>query len=182
MFYGIFVKRLLNELRRLERLESKNKFILDVNPIAFYDGNKPPTRFHNTPFIDRFHEKDTFTFQGRILPQTEPYCRAAFPLQISIPPEHPFKPPDVTILDSIYHPHINELGKDCCCWSFKPTEPFWMRPSLTDIITVVLRLIDTGPDYDHICNCQCAEEYQNDYETFYKKALELTLSYGRPRC
>ena len=57
------------------------------------------------------------------------------------------------------------------------------RPTtrLIDIIDNIISSIDDRPDYIHSLNKECSEEYRNDFNTFYKKALEMTLSYGRPR-
>jgi ubiquitin-conjugating enzyme E2 T len=126
-----------------------------------------------------FYGTNTAVIQGRILPKTEPYCHASFLIEIRLPSEYPFKEPYVTIRDPIYHPNIDESGRHCCCWGFSQYEGYTPTTLLADIIEGVIRVID-NPDCSHSCNLQC-QEYQNDYQTFYKKALKLTLLYGRPR-
>jgi ubiquitin-protein ligase len=164
----------------LEGWELQNKFILDVNPMELFSSNKPPPRFNKTTMIPRFHEKGTIVIQGRILPQTEPYCRASFLLEIKLPPGYPYKPSEIIFLDPIYHPNVDESGKNCSSWGY-PDEKFIAATTLVKIIENIIRIIDSVPDYGHSDNHQCAREHQFDYQTFYAKALERTLSYGRPR-
>jgi hypothetical protein len=53
--------------------------------------------------------------------------------------------------------------------------------SLTAIIEIVIRVIENAPDYYHILNHEFVQEYWNDYQIFYGKALRLKLVYGRSR-
>ncbi len=120
--------------------------------------------------------------QGRILPQTEPYCRASFLIEIALPREYPFKCPEITFLDPIYHPNVEESGK-CCCCSFGFGDPKSYKPTvaLSKIITTIIEMIDSPVTRQQGHNQERLAEYHNNYETFCKKALESTLSYGRPR-
>lgn len=168
------------ELHKLEQLESENKFILDENPIALFGCKKVPPRFNSTVPIQPLYVKDINRFQGRILPQSDPYCRASFLVQVKLPEKYPFERPEITFLDPIYHLNVDERGRHCCCWfygdgNFKPTTP------VAKIIKSVIQVIDHSQDYGHTSNFECADEVKNHYEIFYKKALENTLSYGRPR-
>jgi ubiquitin-protein ligase len=86
--------------------------------------------------------------------------------------------PEVIFLDPIYHPAIRKDGHCCCCFfkkSYRPTTP------LVDLIRSILNTIDNS-DLKHCCSdFVLADEYHNNYEQFYEKALEYTLKYGRPR-
>jgi ubiquitin-protein ligase len=146
--------------------------------MAIFGSNKALSRSDNMAV--HFYETNTVVIHGRILPKTEPYCRASFLIEIRLRPEYPFKELDVTIRDPIYHPNVDESGRHCCCWGFSQYEAFKPTTPLADFIEAVIRVID-NPDCSHSCNPQCTQEYQNDYQTFYKKALKLTLLYGRPR-
>jgi ubiquitin-protein ligase len=178
-------KRLLSELQDLEQWESENTFILHANPIAFVGNSQPPARFNNTTTIQRFHRKDDMVIIGRVLPKSEPYCRASFLIAMTLSNEYPFKPPGVAILDPIYHPRVITPDKGCCCWDFLCPEGRWsVTTSLKDVVKAVIRVIDNIDslnEHSHCVNNECDEEYRNNYQMFYEKALELTLSYGRPR-
>jgi len=122
------------------------------------------------------------TIQGRILPQTEPYCRASFLVEITLSHEYPFKEPEVLFLDPISHPHIHDWGGYCRHYSNTGSyEPYKQTTSLSDFIMGVINIIDSEPGFRYCSDPGRIAEYQRDYQTFYKKALELTLSYGRPR-
>jgi ubiquitin-protein ligase len=180
--YTISRKRMLTEFRKLEQLECENKFILHAHPMELFGGNKLPPRFNNTTMTPPRHKEGTLIIQGRILPQREPYCRASFLIQIMLPEEFPFRCPQVMFLDPIYHPLVEESGNCCGCScgfgfgdSYKPTT------SVTDIVVTIMKIIDSDISSPDSHNPQRMAEYHEDYQTFCKKALESTLSYGRPR-
>ena len=169
------------ELDKLERLESENKFILDVGLLKCSNDNILPERFNGTTIAKPLDTLDLFTFYGRIFLQTEPYCQASFLIEIKLPQEYPFKEPEITFLDRIYHPIVHESGRICIDWSFTETESYSPRMFVADIIDAIVGMIDNSPNKWYVVNQKCFHEYKNDYPTFYNKALELTLSFGRPR-
>jgi ubiquitin-protein ligase len=128
----------------------------------------------------RYTTQNSRVIQGRILPQSEPYFQTSLLVRIILPPEYPFKVPDIFIIDSIYHPNVSELGEHCCCWGFSSITGFRPTISLAEIINTVVHVID-HPDCTHSINAECSQEYQNDYKTFYQKALKVTLLHRRPR-
>lgn len=174
-------RRLSSEIKLLECLEFENKIIIDVNPLKPFDNQKVPPRFNNTTITQRLDAADMYRFQVRILPQTEPYCRASFLIEIRLPQEYPFKEPDIMFLDPIYHPSIDESGKYCSCKRSNRDESYNLLTMLVEMIEDLICTIDNSPEDHRNHNYECSVEYQNDYQTFYRKALELTLSYGRPR-
>ena len=174
----------LNRTLKLQQLEFQNKFILDNNPMISFSNSYPPPRFNNTTSNSTVQcRKQIYVIQGRILPQSEPYCHASFLIEIKLPPEYPFKAPEVIFLDPIYHPNVDESGRHCCCWGISCDETWKPTTPLTDLILAVIHIIDNKPDPGHCIGTgsQLMEEYQSNYLKFYKKALEHTLSYGRPR-
>ncbi len=174
-------RRIYREIRKLERLESENKIIIDVNPLISFGNEQVPPHFNNTTIIERLDATNRYTFQARILPQTEPYCQASFLIEITLPPEYPFRGPKIIFLDPIYHPSIDESGRLCCDWGFFSDGNYKPTTMLVDVIEDLIHIIDNIPGYSKYVNGECFEEYKNDYSTFYKKALERTLSFGRPR-
>ncbi len=177
-------KRVWIDVQKLKQLESENKFILDSFPWELlFDTNKPPPRFNNSRMAQRASRQDMTIIQGRILPQTEPYCRASFLIEIALPREYPFKCPEITFLDPIYHPNVKESGACCGCsggFGFADAKVY-NATSLSDIIMTIIEMIDSPFTGQHSHNRERLAEYHHNYETFYKKALESTLSYGRPR-
>ncbi|UJR18864.1 hypothetical protein I4U23_021992 [Adineta vaga] len=175
-------RRLLTELSKIEQLEAENKFILDYFSKFLLRCDEPPPRFNNTVANKRYHKKDAIIIQGRILPKTEPYCRASFLIEITLPLEYPFKIPNTVFIDPIYHPNIDNDGYSCCCFEhFLPGETWRSTTSIATIIETVIDVIDTIPSNGRSLNIERAQEYEENRQKFYDNALNLTLTYGRPR-
>lgn len=125
--------------------------------------------------------EDYFVIRGQIFPQTESYCRASFLIEIKLSLDYPFRRPSIVLLDPIYHPNVNECREKCCYWSYSFTEGYIPAISLKQIIENTIRVIDNPLATKNAVNQQCAKEYLNDHVTYYKRALEMTFLYGRPR-
>ena len=52
-----------------------------------------------------------FIIIGRILPSLGVFQQAAFQIELKLPPEYPFKAPDIRFLTKIYHPCVDDRGK-----------------------------------------------------------------------
>ena len=174
-------KRIGIEILGLERLEIENKIIIDVNPLTPFSDQKVRPRFNNTINTPRSNAASMFTFQARILPQTSPYCLASFLIEIGFPEVYPFNAPKIVFLDPIYHPSVFESDTYQYSRNLARDKPYDPRTPLVDMIETIIHTIDSACDPVEIVDDQCYEEYQIDFQTFYQKALEFTLSYGRPR-
>ncbi|CAF4208617.1 unnamed protein product, partial [Adineta steineri] len=164
-------KRLNRELLNLKQLELENKFILDNSPVApLFDTNKPPPRFNNSRMTKRPLREDVTIIQGRILPQSELCCRASFLIEIVLPREYPFKCPEITLLDPIYHPNISTSATYCGCWcgfGFAVADKY--RPTITtlsSIIKTIIHIIDSPFIGEESHNPERLLVYRNDYQTF----------------
>ncbi len=133
----------------------------------------------NTISIEHLHDVRGAVIHGRIFPAKDPYCFASFRIEIRFPAEYPYKIPEVFFLDPIYHPATRRHDGRCCCCllqkSYTPTS------SLVELIEHVLNTIDNH-DLQHYCTDAVVDnEYRNNYEQFYERALQYTLNYGLPR-
>ncbi|KFO31459.1 Ubiquitin-conjugating enzyme E2 L3 [Fukomys damarensis] len=65
----------------------------------------------------RVDEANSLTWQGLIVPDSPPYGKGDFRIEVSSPTEHPFKPLKTTFITrrrkKIYHPNIDEKGQVC---------------------------------------------------------------------
>ncbi|CAF1264692.1 unnamed protein product [Adineta ricciae] len=179
---GLRQRRLQVELKKIEQLEAENKFILDCFPGFSLRCGEPLPRFNGTAATTRRHAKDAIVIQGRILPQTEPYCHASFLIEITLSSTYPFQCPKTVFCDPIYHPDIDNDGYSCCCFQHSlPGESWGPSVTLATLIEAVTRTIDTIPSYSRSLNHALADEFKNNPQEFYDKALNSTLAYGRPR-
>ncbi|CAF3342721.1 unnamed protein product [Rotaria sp. Silwood2] len=138
---GTETKRILLEIEKLQGLAADNnassvQFLLDKTPLDNPGSN---------------------VFLGRILPKTQIYNQAAFQIEINLPAEYPFKPPEVRVITPIYHPNVGDRGYMpielvSSAESFKPTT------SLVIFVKAVVDRID-NPDMDHALNLEIAAEY-----------------------
>ena len=165
--------------REIEKLRSSVKFILDKSPLD--DQSGAPSNI----------------IVGRILPDSDPFNQAAFQIEIKIPTDYPFSPPEVRIITPMYHPNISKDGKICIALlneggTYRPTT------SLIDIVLAIIDLID-NPQADHFLdagnglfdifrkrNCfsffkEIGAEYLSNRAEFNRKALEMVKKHGLPR-
>ena len=180
-------KRVLTEITKLKALSTNTdgpvKFLLDKSPIDEATGSSRTGGASNA-------------ILGRILPTSNIYNQAGFRIEITLPAEFPFKPPEVRFVTPIYHPNVDDQGKICVdllntSESWKPTTP------LVDVVKAVVDLID-NPKIDHALNAgkmpfilsiyfcfsfsvEIASEYTSNRSEFDRKALASVKKNGLPR-
>lgn len=118
---------------------------------------------------------------GRIFPDKDPYCFASFLIEIKLPEEYPFKRPDARIVDRMYHPDVEKGGMHASHWNVDFDSSWRPTSSLVDFIKCILKVINLDSNSIHYTNTEVGIEYQNHHDQFYEKALQCTLTYGRPR-
>lgn len=149
------------------------KFILDSDPDNLERVSKVPVGF---PSSER---QDTIIIRGRILPTTYPYNLRSFRLEIVLPYDYPFKPPNMLLRSTIYHPNLDENGY--LCIELLDFGREWSPvKTISKLVEAVADLIDKPrPDEAH-CQ-QIVDEYLHHFEDFQIKALRDVLSFGDPR-
>ncbi|CAF1539942.1 unnamed protein product [Adineta ricciae] len=176
--FSPYAKRLHYDLMKIQQWKSENRFILDYCS-TFYNG-RPPSHFGDLPTITRlFDSTDNIFILGRILPNNTPYNSGSFLIKITVLSDYPFQSPVGCFLDPIYHPNVRANGRHCCNWigpHFQWTPTF----TLVNLVNSIIHIIE-NPDLQNHRDIDIANEYQNNYERFYDKALKCTLKYGRPR-
>lgn len=174
-------KRIWLELQRLERLECEKKFIVDVDSIIIIKNQQEiPFSYDDTRF-PTLSLDNRFTFQGRLFPKNEPYCRASYLIKITLLEAYPHTEPEVILLDSIYHPNVDDSGRICCKSRFENSWTYMATTTLVSIVENIIDIID-NPTRVHECDNPRAKEYAQDPEIFQSKALEHILRHGRLRC
>ena len=167
-------KRLITEITKLKALSastdsSSTKFLLDKSPVDEQSGGLRTGVASSAQNI----------IVGRILPSSSIYNQYAFQIELKLPAEFPFKPPEVRFVTPIYHPNVDEQGKICVdllnsSETWKPTTP------LVDVVKAVVDLID-NPKIDHALNAEIASEYTSNKSEFDKKASSSAKKNGLSR-
>jgi ubiquitin-protein ligase len=168
-------KRLITEITKLKALSSNTdassvKFLLDKSPLDEQSNASRTGPASSTQNI----------ILGRILPSSNVYSQAAFQIELKLPADFPFKPPEVRFVTPIYHPNVDDQGKICVdllnsSENWKPTTP------LVDVVKAVVDLID-NPKIDHALNAGRFDDilsslvcYLNNNIVFISKILPMNL-------
>lgn len=130
-------------------MESEGTFTLEANPFTIFENKRSRLHFNQTrkTFYEVRH--DSLVIYGRIFPQIEPYCHASFLIEINISPEYPFRMPEITFLDLICHPNIDEKGKLAFCWWVNVYGRWNPNHHLVDVIRKLINIDDHGKNITH---------------------------------
>jgi ubiquitin-protein ligase len=130
-------RRVLGELKKLQASvtstdPSVGKLLIDKSP------------------LDDQENVTSNTILGRILPNSDIYNQATFQIEITLGPDHPFKPSEVRFTTSIYHPSVDKDGKICV----DIINGDGKYNSVTPMVTIVNAVTDPidHPQIDHSLN------------------------------
>ncbi|KAI9495208.1 ubiquitin-conjugating enzyme/RWD-like protein, partial [Zychaea mexicana] len=111
-------------------------------------------------------------------PPDSPYEKGNFKLDIKVPDDYPFSPPQMRFLTRVYHPNIDDGGRICADILKKGEHGSW-RPSLNISTTLIsLSGLLASPNPDDPLDAEIAREYQLDHALFLSKAREYTFKYA----
>ena len=123
-------------------------------------------------------EKNILQWTGLIVPDSAPYNKGAFRIDIQFPTEYPFKPPKITFRTKIYHPNVDENGQ--VCLPIVSVEN-WKPATKTDQVIQTLVKMINQPEPNHPLRGDLAEEYIKDRKKFIKNAEEFTKKHAERR-
>jgi len=123
-------------------------------------------------------ERNMLQWQGLLVPDKEPYNKAAFKIQIEFPAEYPFKPPKLTFLTKIYHPNIDEKGQ-VCLPIIAPEN--WKPATKTEQVVESLIALINDPEPEHPLRADVAEEFTKERKKFMKNAADHASKFGEKR-
>uniref|UniRef100_A0A2P2I1I8 Ubiquitin-conjugating enzyme E2-18 kDa n=1 Tax=Hirondellea gigas TaxID=1518452 RepID=A0A2P2I1I8_9CRUS len=123
-------------------------------------------------------ENNILQWQGLIVPESVPYNKGAFRIEVVFPAEYPFKPPKLTFKTKIYHPNIDEKGQ--VCLPIISAEN-WKPATKTDQVIDSLVQLVNEPEPEHPLRADLAEEYTKDRKKFIKNAEDFTKKNSEKR-
>lgn len=123
-------------------------------------------------------EQNILQWQGLLVPDSPPYAKGAFKIDIQFPAEYPFKPPRISFKTRIYHPNVDEKGQ--VCLPIVSAEN-WKPATKTDQVIQALVSLINQPEPDHPLRGDLAEEYLKDRKKFMKNAEDYTKKYSEKR-
>jgi len=126
----------------------------------------------------RVDDTNILSWQGLIVPESAPYSKGAFRIEINFPAEYPFKPPKILFRTKIYHPNIDEKGQ--VCLPIISVEN-WKPATKTDQVIQALVALVNEPEPEHPLRTDLAEEYSRDRKRFFKNAEDHTKKFSEKR-
>ncbi|KAH8302820.1 hypothetical protein KR044_010931, partial [Drosophila immigrans] len=124
-------------------------------------------------------EKDNiFKWNALLMPNTPPFDKGAFKLEVDFPKEYPFRPPRLHINTKIYHPNVNDRGQ--VCLPILETE-HWIPTSRMDTVFNVLCATINDPQPENPYAIDIASQFTNDRKKFYSTAEAWVARYSDPR-
>jgi len=123
-------------------------------------------------------ESNILLWQGLLVPDSAPYNKGAFKIEIQFPAEYPFKPPKLVFKTKIYHPNVDEKGQ--ICLPIVSVENWKPATKTEQVIQALVNLVNE-PEPDHPLRADLAEEYSRDKKKFFKNAEEFTKKHGEKR-
>jgi ubiquitin-conjugating enzyme E2 D/E len=119
--------------------------------------------------------QDLFHWTGTILgPPDTPYETGVFFVDITFPPDYPFKPPHIIFKTRVYHPNISPKGAIC----LDILKDKW-APALTIskvLLSICSLLNDANPDDPLVPDI--ARQFKTDRDAFNRTAREWTQRYA----
>jgi ubiquitin-protein ligase len=119
-------------------------------------------------------KNNLFKWEGTIYgPSKSPYDGGIFILDIILPQNYPFSPPQIKFRTNIYHCNISngEICLDILKESWSPAL------TITKVLLSICSLLD-DPNPDDPLILSIAELYKENREAYYNTAKEYTLKYA----
>ncbi|KAI8962964.1 ubiquitin-conjugating enzyme [Daldinia sp. FL1419] len=107
------------------------------------------------------------------------YSGGTFTLSIVLPPDYPFKAPQVTFVTRIYHPNVTNDNVGSICLGMLKPENWKPASRVRAVLDAVCQLL-VEPNPDDPLEARIADEYKNNPREFEKNARSYVARYAQP--
>ncbi|RYP47505.1 hypothetical protein DL768_006477 [Monosporascus sp. mg162] len=102
-------------------------------------------------------------------PANTPYAGGSFDLTLTLPPDYPFKAPQINFVTRIWHPNVtNDSVGNVCLGILKPDN--WKPPCRVRAVLEAVRALLVEPNPDDPLEARIADEYRTDRAAFERNA------------
>ena len=122
-------------------------------------------------------ENDIYHWEAVITgPEDTDYKDGVFLLEITIPKEYPYKPPDCKFKTKIWHPNIDPDSGYICITTLKQ-EKWNPSMSISDILYTIM-LLFYKPNFDDPLNWTAKNEFKKNPSEYKKKIKKWVKDYS----
>lgn len=111
-------------------------------------------------------------------PPGTPYAGGVYNITVTLPPDYPFKAPQVNFATRIYHPNVtNDSMGNICLGVLKPEN--WKPASRVRAVLEAVRQLLVEPNPDDPLEARIADEYRNNRPEFDKNVKSYVTRYAK---
>ncbi|KAI4864161.1 ubiquitin-conjugating enzyme [Hypoxylon rubiginosum] len=124
-------------------------------------------------------ESDLHTWSVKLAgPPGSPYAGGLFTLSVVLPPDYPFKAPQVTFATRIYHPNVTNDSAGAICLGMLKAEN-WKPASRVRAVLDAVRQLLAEPNPDDPLEARIADEFRGAPREFEKNARSYVARYAQ---
>ncbi|KAI0409026.1 ubiquitin-conjugating enzyme [Xylaria palmicola] len=112
-------------------------------------------------------------------PPGTPYAGGVFGLRLVLPPDYPFRAPQLTFATRVYHPNVtNDSVGHVCLGPLKPEN--WKPAGRLRAVLEAARQLLVEPNPDDPLEPRIADEYRQNRPEFDRNARSYVARYAKP--
>ncbi|KAI0914954.1 ubiquitin-conjugating enzyme [Ustulina deusta] len=111
-------------------------------------------------------------------PQGTPYAGGVYNITVTLPPDYPFKAPQVNFATRIYHPNVTNDSLGNICLGVLKAEN-WKPASRVRAVLEAVRQLLVEPNPEDPLETRIADEYKNNRPEFDKNVKSYVARYAK---
>eukprot|EP01088_Endostelium_zonatum_P018903 TRINITY_DN625_c0_g1_i1.p1 TRINITY_DN625_c0_g1~~TRINITY_DN625_c0_g1_i1.p1 ORF type:complete len:162 (-),score=50.67 TRINITY_DN625_c0_g1_i1:46-501(-) len=118
---------------------------------------------------------DLFKWKVTLIgPEKTPFEKGNFQLEMVMPPEYPFKNPQIKFITKIYHPNVDKDGKLC-----NEVLSDWSPQTRIPEVLTTIRQVLVEPNPENPLDADIAKQFKENRKEWEKTAKEWTKKYAK---